>query len=128
MIEVLIHIVCSMLLGAITAMFTRFFEYLIGNPFREEVYTKSILSFYGVWIRKNYDRVEAGIRDDSPKGHTRLNFWKAMGVCPYCLNVYVGLVVYGVAIVYTDLYWWLLFSVLAVSHYVLGWIFDKEGY
>lgn len=128
MITVLVHIVCSMLLGAIAGAFTRFFEYLIGNPWKDEVYKGSIFSFYGVWIRKNYDRVEKTIVEDSPKGYSKLNFWKALGVCPFCFNVYVGLLIYGVAIIYTDLYWWLLFSVLAVSHYVLGWIFDKEGY
>ena len=127
MIELIGQILFALLLGAIVGLTTRFLEYLIGNPWRDEVYKGSILSFFGVWIRKNYDRVEQSIEVDNVKGYSRLNMWKALWVCPFCLNVYVGLVYVGLSVVYTDFWWWLALAVLSVSHYVLGWILDNEG-
>lgn len=124
-IEFFLYLILSGMIGAICGAFTRFFEYLIGNPFREEMSHGNIFSFYGRWIRLKYDAEEAKLNQQSSY---RLNMWKALGVCPYCVNVYITGIFGGFCIWYSGIYWWLIFAVLAVSHYVLGYIFDKEGY
>jgi hypothetical protein len=122
---IIVELITWIILGACFGGFTFFLEYLIGNPFKDEVYTGNILSFYGVWIRKHYDRVEASIALNKPEknAYTKLNYWKAAGVCPYCLNVHVSWIMALVFIVSTPLNWWGVLIVLPVSHvtlYVLG--------
>lgn len=120
-ITILVSLLSSIFIGAIVGAFTRFFEFLIGNPWRDEVFRGNILSFYGVWIRKRYDKFE------EQNNFTKLNFYKALGVCPYCLNVWFGFIIGGFMLYVLDLQWWLMVGILASSHYTLGYIFDKEG-
>ena len=125
-IEFFLYLVIALIIGMICGAFTRFFEYLIGNPFRDEMNHGNILAFYGRWIRNNYDKQEA--RQGERGAAYALNMWKAAGVCPYCVNVYITLIFGGICIWYSGIHWWLIFAILAVSHYTLGYIFDKEGY
>jgi len=124
----LVELLCVLIIGAMAGALTRLFEYVIGNPFKEDMNQGAILSVYGRWILKNYNRVEKTMFDGHAKGHYALNMWKAAGVCPFCVNVYISLIFGIVCIVFSPIHWWLIFAILAVSHFVLGWILEKEGY
>lgn len=124
---ILLEIITWIILGACFAIFTFFFEYLIGNPFKDQVYTGNIFSFYGVWIRRNYDRVEASIQLNKPEknAYTKLNYWKALGVCPYCLNVHVGWIIGLLFVFGSTLHIWGLMIALPVSHITLYTLADR---
>jgi hypothetical protein len=124
---ILLEIITWIILGACFSGITFLFEYMIGNPWKDEVYTGNIFSFYGLWIRRNYDRVQASIDLNKPEknAYTKLNYWKALGVCPYCLNVHVGWVFTLFFACFTELNWWGIFIALPASHVGLYWISDR---
>lgn len=74
----------------VSACATWFFDFCIGEPHSGEIIKGRIFSFYGKYILDKYFEVE---KDNKLRQSTRLNWWKALGVCPICFNVYLtGLV------------------------------------
>jgi hypothetical protein len=77
----------TLIIGAfMTATFSHFLHWCIGSPNGYDVKTGRIFSKYGVWISKQYDLTEERLKG---KG---LNWYKAMGMCVYCMGVYIAII------------------------------------
>lgn len=125
--ETLLHILSFILIGAVIGAFTMFLEWTFGEPYNENgVINGRIFSFYGRWIRKNFDRDEnkilLKIKEGNP--HTKLNYWKALGMCYYCFNVYVCMLLSMVFICTTPLEWWGIIVTIPVSHFTCGYLYQ----
>ena len=125
--ETLLHIISLILIGACIGACTMFIEWTFGEPYNEAgVSNGRIFSAYGRWIRKGFEREEnkilLNINDGNP--HTKLNYWKALGMCYYCFNVYVCFALSVVFISSTPLEWWGIIITIPVSHYTCGYLYQ----
>lgn len=84
----LFNIAIVFIVAYVSACFTYFIDFCIGEPHHGEVEQGRIFSEYGNFILKKYFDVQS---DKIKNNSTRLNWWKALGVCPICMNVYVTL-------------------------------------
>lgn len=129
-LEIIIEIGAWILIGIGVALFTYLFEYVIGSPWKDHVNTKAIFSFYGLWLHKKYEQMQNKIAmNQAPSNaHTQLNWYSAIGACPYCINVhFANITAIGVALG-GSLHWWGWFIVAAVAHFVLCLVMDFLEY
>lgn len=132
----ILTILSVILLACIAPLLTCFLEYLIGDPWKEEVNTKAIFSRIGVWVSHGYDRTERKIAEKMMRSKVgskqqeeillsqKKNWYMVLGACPSCMNVYVsaGFLV-GFFIICSISMWW-LFAAMPISHFVLGKILE----
>lgn len=90
---------------------TLFVDFCIGEPHQHTVNKGRIFSKFGVYVRKRYDMreketsdirksiLEMGGPEESEK-FVRVNYWKILGVCPVCLNVWLSFVTFAVVFYY----------------------------
>ena len=131
----MIAIITTILIGILSGALTKFFLYLIGNPYQESMNTGAILSFYGIWVRHNHDRLKeqiekrlSGYSDEKSfdKAATRMiNKYKALGACPWCINVYIAAISGGFFLWFHDISLWHLVYLLPISHLSLTYIIDN---
>jgi hypothetical protein len=136
MIENILTILYVIIVSGIGASTTYFYQFLIGNPDHDQIYLRSIFSFFGVWLLNKYDAAEKPIENEiansggekylSRKQQMRIalnvNFWKPFGICAYCSNVYITAIVTGIIYLFTSVsLWWILPS-LVISNLTLNWI------
>ena len=109
MIENILTILYVILISGVGACTTYFYQFIIGNPDKDEVYLRSIFSFFGVWLEKKYNKIEDPIENsivnmggmkslhykDRMKIALNVNIWKPLGICIYCSNVYITAIVTG---------------------------------
>jgi hypothetical protein len=128
MIEILIEIGLWLVIGFLIGCVTNFIEYIIGEPYLDEMYRGRILSVVGLWLRKRYDELENRIAlNTAPKdAHQKLNWYKALGVCPFCFNVYVTWIISICLALFTPLSWWGIFITLPIAHVSLGWLMSRD--
>lgn len=132
MIDFLISVLISILVGICCGIFTMFFSYCIGNPHNDEVNTRQIFSRYGVWLRHKYDELEFRIEKNAAAKAIRTmdrpdlmserelskhqNWYKAMGMCPICSNVYLTLIMGSISCGVLSMNFFFLFFILMFSH------------
>ena len=132
----MIAIITTILIGILSGALTKFFLYLIGSPYQEKVNTGAIFSFYGVWVRQNHDRLKEQIekrlanvhctQDSFDRSAARMiNKYKALGACPWCINVYIAAISGGFFLWFHDISLWHLVYLLPISHLSLTYIIDN---
>lgn len=136
MIENILTILYVILISGVGACTTYFYQFIIGNPDKDEVYLRSIFSFFGVWLEKKYNKIEDPIQNsienmggmkslhykDRMKIALNVNIWKPLGICIYCSNVYITAIVTGIIFYFTFVsLWWILPS-LVISNMILNFI------
>lgn len=131
----MIAIITTVLIGILSGALTKFFLYLIGNPYQEKVNTGAIFSFYGVWVRQNHDRLKEQIEyrlsgysnvNSFDKAAARMiNKYKALGACPWCINVYIAAISGSFFLCFHEISLWHLIYLLPISHLSLTYIIDN---
>jgi len=139
MFENLATIIYVIIISCIAGSTTYFIEFLIGNPNEDKVNLRSIFSWIGVLIDEGYHRTETKVSDYmNERGGSNLlsttqklrvtfmlNWYKALGACHLCLNVYVTVIVTLLVYHFTDVsMWWVLLS-LPVSSMFLQWLYQR---
>ena len=126
MIDILIEILLWLVLSGCIASVTVFIEYIIGDPWKEDINEGAIFSFYGKWILKKHEEYANSIILNKPQGaHTKVNWYKALGCCPKCFNVHVAWILTLGIVLGSPLSWWGVFITIPISHIVLIWLMDK---
>jgi len=130
----MINIIIVILTGIIIGSVTKFFLYLIGNPYQEKVNTGAIFAFYGVWVRQKHDefsehlqRKLSGLSSEKEferKAARMINIFKALGACPWCVNVYISALFGCASLYYYNISLWHLVYLLPISHLSLSYIID----
>lgn len=117
-LSALIHVLTVCLIAFISACSTRFYLYLIGDPWDEQVNRKAIFSFIGKWVEDNYFLAEEKIKGS----YTRKNWFMALGACHHCNNVYWTAII-GSLLIWLCSYSFLwLIPVFPLSHFVISWL------
>ena len=127
-------IIITLFIALISSCATLFYGYIIGNPEQGEVTKGRIFSRFGLWLENKYldfeakegNRIAALINGAKQEERERiarkkkLNWYKAIGVCPICCNpywvflTYIGFVVFGL----THFHLLSLFSSLVLSSFL----------
>lgn len=125
-------IISAIIIGCCGALASKFILYLIGDPHEEEVNTKAIFAFIGVWVFHGYERIERKIANDMAfiKPETKLsedkllssrkNWFMALGACPICFNTYITGIVCTILFIHFDISFWNLLLAYPSSHYIMG--------
>lgn len=136
MIENILTIHYVIIVSGIGASTTYFYQFLIGNPDHDQIYLRSIFSFFGVWLLDKYNEKEKPVQNyiDERGGEKLLNrqqqmtvaknvnWTKMLGICIFCTNVYITAIVTGIIYFFTSVsLWWVLPS-LVISNLTLNWI------
>jgi hypothetical protein len=136
MIENILTILYVIIVSGIGASTTYFYQFLIGNPDHDQIYLRSIFSFFGVWLLDKYNENEKPVqnyiderggekmlnREQQMKVAKNVNWTKMLGICIFCTNVYITAIVTGIIYFFTSVsLWWILPS-LVISNLTLNWI------
>lgn len=125
-------IISAIIIGCCGALASKFILHLIGDPQEDQVNTKAILSFIGVWIFHGYDRIErkianqmSGVKIESKEHEDKLlstkkNWFMALGACPVCFNTYITGIVCTILFIHFDISFWNLLITYPCSHYIMG--------
>lgn len=137
MIELLLTVCFVILIGLSGGVVTNWISYLIGNPEDDDVNTRAIFAFYGVWIKQKYEAFEKRLADKvTRKDFTikqeeryiarNLNFWMSAGCCPKCMSVWVTAFISITVFALTSVSLWWVFFALPFSSISLRWMMDNE--
>lgn len=136
MIYTLLELIYVIVVGLMGGVATFWFMSLIGDPDKEEVNTRAIFSFYGVWIRHKYDAYEKALEDritrramnlkEQEKFEARhINWAKSGGACRYCTGVYITAFMSAIIFYCTDVSLWWIFLTLPTFHFSLKHMTEK---
>jgi hypothetical protein len=136
MIDLLLLLIYVIITGLLGGIATYWFMSLIGDPDTEDLNTRAIFSFYGVWIRQKFDKYEKNMEDQMTRmtltmrqeqryEARHINWAKSMGACRYCTGVYITALV-SFLIFYTQgiSLWW-IFLTLPVFHFSLKYTMEN---
>ena len=137
MIELLLTVSFVILIGLSGGVITHWISSLIGNPERQDVNTRAIFAFYGVWIKQKYEAFEKRLADNlTRKDFTikqeemyiarNLNFWMSAGCCPKCMSVWVTAIISIIVFALTGVSLWWVFFALPFSSITLRWMMDND--
>lgn len=127
-------IITTLFIALVASCATLFYGYCIGNPESGQVKRGRIFSKLGLWLEVKYEQHEAdeGLRLSSKMiGRTqdererlargkKLNWYKALGMCPVCVNPYITTIIYILFMLFglAEFHVLMLFSVLVFSSYI----------
>jgi hypothetical protein len=127
-------IITTLFIALVAAFATLFYSYCIGNPEYGEVKSGRILSKLGHWLEEKYqeheikesNRIKAKMIDQDQLERMRLlrgkklNWYKALGICPVCVNPYITTIIYIIFLLFglAEFHVLMLFSVLVFSSYI----------
>lgn len=124
--QIIFTLIYILLIGYISASGTDFIQFCIGDPHEGEVTGNRIFSKFGQWLLEKYEAHELNekkrLRGKSPIEIIklqRLNFYKALGVCPICFNVYFTFLV-GLAfcLIFGTPFWYILPQIFVSNRFL----------
>lgn len=123
--DILIDALIVLFVAYIAACTTFFYDFCIGEPSQGKPKSGRILSLLGLWLHNKYTRIEGrhelqkqDLKDKDDLelyNYRRKNWYKALGMCPICVNPYIAFIVffismalcYGVYSYYLP-FWWVV--------------------
>lgn len=122
-------------IGLLSGALTYVLEYIIGQPYKDNLNTRAVFSRYGLWVRRKYNEYEFRLSErvirqkdvlsEENVEVKSINIYMMLGACPSCFNIWVTAafsIITLLSIGYSP-FW--AFLALGTSHFSLHFMMDN---